>query len=150
MIDDLEKQINALVAECETALSTYADKTGANMQPEVVNQGLHLRVPSSGMSAEAMLELAEDLHKKTEAAAQKAADLDSKMLEAANELARKKAQRDIDEAARREQARAAAQTATSHKDDTNRAKAKKKLSPIYDGPISLGRVGVGSRRRTGH
>ena len=150
MIDDLEKQINALLAECETAMSTYSESTGANMFPEVVNQKMHLQAPTSSMSAEAMLELANNLQEKTNAAAERAANLDSKMAEAADELAKKKAQREVDETARREQARTAAQAATPRQDDTNRAKAKKKLSPIYDGPISLGRVGVGSRRRTGH
>ena len=99
MIDDLEKQINALLAECETAMSTYADKTGANMFPEVVNQKMHLQAPTSTMSAKAMLELANDLQEKTSAAAERAANLDSKMAEAADELAKKKAERELEEAA---------------------------------------------------
>jgi len=152
MIDDLEKQINALLAECETAMSTYADKTGANMFPEVVNQKMHLQAPTSTMSAKAMLELANDLQEKTNAAAERAANLDSKMAEAADELAKKKAERELEEAAAvsKEKDRIDTKRKGLYRDDPNRAVTKKKMAPIYDGPITLGRVSAGSRRRLGH
>ncbi|HCH23547.1 MAG TPA: hypothetical protein DE179_04555 [Oceanospirillaceae bacterium] len=152
MTDDLEKQINALLAECETAMSDYAKKTGANMFPEVINQSMHLRVPTSTMSAKAMLNLANDLQMQTAAAAQRAANLDNKMAEAADELVKKKTERALAEAedARQEKARIDAKRKDLYRGDPNRNIAKKKLAPSYDGPITLGRVSAGSRRRLGH
>ena len=93
MIADLEKQINTLVAECDTALTVYEEKTGAHMFPEAVKQKIHLKAPTSTMSEKAMLELANDLQEQTNAAAEKAANLDKKMAEAADILAKKKAER---------------------------------------------------------
>ena len=151
MLDDLEKQINALVAECETALTVYAQKTGANMFPEVVKQKVHLQAPTSTLSAKAMLELANDLQEQTNAAAEKAAKLDEKMTAAADQLAQKKAQRALVEAeeAHQEKARIDAKRKDLYRGEPNRNVAKKKLAPSYDGPITLGRVGAGSRRRLG-
>ena len=152
MIDDLEKQINTLVSECETALTVYAKKTGANMFPEVVKQKIHLKAPTSTMSAKAMLELANNLQEKTNAAAEKAANLDEKMAEAADELAKKKAERALVEAeeARQEKAHIDAKRKDLYRGEPNRNIAKKKLSPSYDEAITLGRADAGSRRRLGH
>jgi len=152
MIDDLEKQINTLVAECKTALTVYAEKTGAHMFPEAVKQKIHLKAPTSTMSEKAMLELANDLQEQTNAAAEKAANLDKKMAEAADILAKKKAERALVELeeARQEKARIDAKRKDLYRGEPNRNIAKKKLSPSYDEAITLGQAGAGSRRRLGH
>ena len=151
MADDIEKQIEKLVSQCESALHEYADKTGANMFPEVVNQGLHLRVPNSAaLSATEMAKLADDLQQKSASTAEKAAALDNKLTNAADELERKKARRaemEAEEAAL-EKARIDAKRKELYRGEPNRAMAKKKLAPIYDGPVVLGKVGTGIRRRT--
>ena len=153
MADEIEQQNQKLDSECESALQEYADKTGVNMFPEVVNQGLHLKVPdSAALSAEDMAKLANDLHEKTETTAEKAAALDNKLTDAADELERKKARRAELEAeeARKEQARIDAKRKDLYRGEPNRTMAKKKLAPIYDGPVVLGKVGTGIRRRGGH
>ena len=66
MADDIQQKINQLVSECESALKEYADKTGANMFPEIVNQGLHLKLPAATLSSQEMDKLADDLQQKTE------------------------------------------------------------------------------------
>ena len=151
MADEIEQQIQKLVSECESALNEYAEKTGANMFPEVVNQGLHLKVPNSAaLSAKEMEKLADDLQQKTTATAEKAAALDNKLPDAADELERKKARREETEAeeARKEKARIDAKRKELYRGEPNRAMAKKKLAPIYDGPVVLGKVGTGIRRRS--
>ncbi len=120
------------------------------MFPEVVNQGMHLKLPASTISAKDMQALAEDLHNKTESTAEKAAALEGKLTDAADELQRKKARRAELEAeeARKEKARIDAKRKELYRGEPNRSMAKKKLAPIYDGPVVLGKVGTGIRRRT--
>ena len=151
MADELEEQLKKLVSECESALHEYAEKTGANMHPEVVNQGMHLKVPdSAALSAQEMAKLADDLHQKTESTAEKAAALNNKLTDAAGELERKKARRAELEAeeAQREKDRIDAKRKELYRGEPNRTMAKKKLAPIYDGPVVLGKVGTGIRRRS--
>lgn len=149
MADDIQQKINQLVSECESALKEYADKTGANMFPEIVNQGLHLKLPAATLSSQEMDKLADDLQQKTETTAIKAAALDTKLTDVADELERKKARRAELEAeeVRKEHERIEDKRKELYRGEPNRYMAKKKLAPIYDGPVVLGKVGIGIRRR---
>ena len=54
------------------------------------------------------------------------------------------------EEARQEKARIDAKRKDLYRGEPTRNIAKKKLAPSYDGAITLGRAGAGSRRRLGH
>ena len=75
--------------------------------------------------------------------------MDTKLTDVADELERKKARRAELEAeeVRKEHERIEDKRKELYRGEPNRYMAKKKLAPIYDGPVVLGKVGIGIRRR---
>jgi hypothetical protein len=94
MSKETEKEIAALMAQCESALIEFSNRTGASVFAEALNKPVtETTLKSQAVSEQALANMAKNLESSSLDAAERMAKLDAKLASKANDLEALKLQR---------------------------------------------------------
>ena len=154
-----EEEIARLMAQCESALVKHANRTGASVFAEALDQPVRQTAKqAAAISDQALAKMTQDLASSSDEALQRMADLDAKLAAKTDALNQLKAEREALEG-EQEQLRQDGLT-VKRKAMYREPKGPRKANPvperksaatkepiISDEPIVLDKVSFGSRRR---